>query len=75
MNETSFSTSSIGRFDQYDGNDFNVYCDETCHLEHDRSKAMALGAIWCPKAKVPVINRRIREIKNKHGIPAESEVK
>ena len=75
MSDIGFSTTSIGRFNLYDGNDYNVYCDETCHLEHDRSKAMALGAIWCPKAKVPMINRRIREIKSKHGIPAESEVK
>lgn len=75
MAAAGFSTSSTGRFSLYDGNDYNVYCDETCHLEHDHSRAMALGAIWCPKAKVPEINRRIREIKSKHGIPAESEVK
>ena len=33
----------------------NVYCDETCHLEHDGHKAMALGAIWCPKDKIKEI--------------------
>ena len=22
---------------------FNVYCDESCHLEHDRQKVMVLG--------------------------------
>ena len=27
---------------------FNVYCDESCHLEHDRQKVMILGATWCP---------------------------
>ena len=75
MSETGFSTGGADRFSSYDGNDFNVYCDETCHLEHDRSKAMALGAVWCPKAKVREINRRIREIKEKYGISAKSEVK
>ena len=30
---------------------FNVYCDESCHLEHDRQKVMVLGAIWCPLEK------------------------
>lgn len=75
MTESQFDAASTARFDQYDGNDFNVYCDETCHLEHDGSKAMALGAIWVQKAKVPAINKRIREIKEKHGIKAESEVK
>ncbi len=24
---------------------FNIYCDESCHLENDRQKAMVLGAI------------------------------
>ncbi len=27
---------------------FNIYCDESCHLEHDREKVMVLGAVWCP---------------------------
>jgi len=27
---------------------FNVYCDESCHLENDHQKAMVLGAIWTP---------------------------
>ncbi len=30
---------------------FNVYCDESCHLENDRQKAMVLGAVWCPLDK------------------------
>jgi hypothetical protein len=30
---------------------FNVYCDESCHLEHDRQQAMVLGAVWCPLGK------------------------
>jgi hypothetical protein len=27
---------------------FNIYCDESCYLEHDRQKVMVLGSIWCP---------------------------
>ena len=58
------------------GKEFNVYCDESCHLEHDKvNKAMALGAVWCPKNKTREINKRLIEIKAKHGIPKESEVK
>lgn len=53
----------------------NVYCDETCHLEHDGHKAMALGAIWCPKDKIKEINYQIQEIKLKYNIPKKSEVK
>ena len=30
---------------------FNVYCDESCHLEHDRQKVMVLGVIWWPLEK------------------------
>ena len=37
----------------FSGSEFNVYCDESCHLEHSSSNAMALGAIWCPKQKTP----------------------
>lgn len=31
---------------------YNVYCDETCHLEHDGINAMVLGAVWCPQSKL-----------------------
>lgn len=42
---------------------YNVYCDETCHLEHDGINVMVLGAIWCPQNKLKEINQRIRQIK------------
>lgn len=54
---------------------FNVYCDESCHLENDRQKAMVLGAIWCPLDKTREIATRLREIKQKHGLPPNFEVK
>jgi len=28
---------------------FNVYCDESCHLENDKQKVMVLGAVWSPR--------------------------
>lgn len=59
----------------FGGREYNVYCDESCHLENDGAKAMSLGAIWCPKEKVSEINRRIKEIKAKHGVKNDSEVK
>ena len=31
---------------------FNVYCDESCHLEHDGIPVMAWGAVYCPAAEV-----------------------
>ncbi len=54
---------------------FNIYCDESCHLEHDHQKAMVLGAVWCPRGSTQDINRRLREIKVKHGFPAAIEAK
>jgi hypothetical protein len=54
---------------------FNIYCDESCHLEHDKQKVMVLGAVWCPSMKRLEIAQKIRGIKVKHGLPAHSEIK
>ncbi|SLM15312.1 Phage P1-related protein in restrction modification operon RflA [uncultured spirochete] len=53
----------------------NIYCDESCHLEHDHQKAMTLGAIWCEKKKIKEITRRLIEFKGKYGLRHESEIK
>lgn len=53
----------------------NVYCDESCHLEHDHIKAMSLGAIWCDKAKVKRIAEQIRALKVAHGLSQQFEIK
>ena len=55
--------------------EINVYCDESCHLEYDKSPVMILGAVYCPKSKIREINKRIKEIKLKHGVHAVSEIK
>lgn len=54
---------------------YNVYCDETCHLEHDRSNAMVLGAVWCPQSKLREINERIRQIKRRNNVSETMELK
>lgn len=54
---------------------FNIYCDESCHLEHDRQKAMAIGGVWCPEERKDEIFRRIREIKVEHGLSRWMEIK
>jgi hypothetical protein len=54
---------------------FNIYCDESCHLENDQQKAMVLGAVWCPLDKRREIAVRLREFKQKHLMPASFEVK
>jgi hypothetical protein len=54
---------------------YNVYCDESCHLEHDHQQAMVLGAVWCPLEKSREIATRLREIKKKNGLSGDFEVK
>ncbi|MBC8509373.1 MAG: DUF3800 domain-containing protein [Chloroflexi bacterium] len=54
---------------------YNVYCDESCHLEHDNQTAMVLGAVWCPLEKTREIATRLREIKTRHGLSPDFEMK
>lgn len=54
---------------------YNVYCDESCHLEHDHQKVMVLGGVWCPVEKVREISTRLKEIKAQHRVSSEFEVK
>ncbi len=54
---------------------YNIYCDETCHLEHDSSNAMVLGAVWCPQFKLKEINKHIRQIKKRNHISETMEMK
>jgi len=54
---------------------YNVYCDESCHLENDGHRFMVLGAVWCPLLKSREIAERIRDIKQNHGLPRYHEMK
>ena len=55
--------------------EYNIYCDESCHLKNDDSKVMVLGAVWCIKEKKRKILKRIREIKPIDGVPEDLEKK
>jgi hypothetical protein len=54
---------------------YNIYCDESCHLLHDDSNVMVLGAIWCPIDKCKEIFKRIREIKIEYNFNPKFEIK
>ncbi|HAH32190.1 MAG TPA: DUF3800 domain-containing protein [Elusimicrobia bacterium] len=54
---------------------FNIYCDESCHLENDGKKYMVMGAIWCPTAKAQDMFKKIREIKQAHALAPDFEIK
>ena len=55
--------------------EYNVYCDESGHLERDQQNVMVPGAVWCPRSKVREILVRTREIKTAHGLPMAFEIK
>ncbi len=54
---------------------YNVYCDESCHLEHDHQPVMVLGAIWCPLETSHEISVNIRAIKKAHRVSPSFEIK
>ena len=54
---------------------YNIYCDESCHLEYDRQLAMVLGAVWCQESQRASIARAIRALKTTHGLASSFEVK
>ncbi|MFC1636475.1 DUF3800 domain-containing protein [Planctomycetota bacterium] len=54
---------------------YNIYCDESCHLEHDHLGVMVLGAVWCPKENAREIAQRIQKIKARHGLSDRFEIK
>lgn len=54
---------------------FNIYCDESCHLEHDHIDVMALGAVWCPAIRKDEIFEEIKGIKEKHDLSRQFEIK
>jgi len=47
---------------------YNIYCDESCHLENDSIPVMVLGALWCRADRVREVSERVREIKVEHAL-------
>jgi hypothetical protein len=45
-------------------NTFNIYYDESCHLENDHINVMALGAVWCKWDDIEEITNTIKKFKN-----------
>lgn len=55
--------------------DYNIYCDESCHLENDKEKYMILGGIICEKVNRRKIRNVIQRIKNMNNIKPAAEIK
>lgn len=50
---------------------FNIYCDESCHIENDHKKYMFLGSTSVAYNQVKLHTERINELKKKHHFYAE----
>ena len=50
---------------------FNIYCDESCHLENDHKDYMLLGSVSSAYNQVKRHTERIKELKRKHNFFAE----
>ena len=50
---------------------FNIYCDESCHLENDHKAFMFLGSISSAHNQVRFHTEQINELKKKHNFFAE----
>mgnify|MGYP002723421517 CR=1 FL=1 len=57
------------------GKTFNLYCDESNHLERDDSPSMVLGALWCEVQNVRSVTAQLRRIKELHGLAPTFESK
>jgi hypothetical protein len=54
---------------------FHIYCDESCHLEHDNNKVMVLGAVRCPAEKRREVAVALRDLKIRHKLKPTFELK
>lgn len=55
--------------------EYNVYCDESCHLKSNNSKYILIGAVYCPKFKVKKINEYIEHLKENYNLSNKIELK
>ncbi|MDE6161158.1 MAG: DUF3800 domain-containing protein [Muribaculaceae bacterium] len=54
---------------------YSVYCDESCHLEHDGISTMVVGGVWCEDEVRHQIFEDLRAIKIRHGFKPYWELK
>lgn len=50
---------------------FNIYCDESCHIENDHKPFMFLGKVSAAYNQVKLHTENIQELKKKHHFYAE----
>lgn len=51
--------------------EFNLYIDETCHLEHDKASVMCIGYIKIDRTQQKELSEKLKSIKLKYHTPTE----
>lgn len=46
---------------------YKIFCDESCHLESDKSDIMVLGAIYCLSSEVSELNKEIKTLRHQYA--------
>jgi len=49
----------------------SIYCDESCHMEHDHQPVMLFGAVWCPQEETRQHIEALRALKERHQTRGE----
>jgi len=50
---------------------YNIYCDESCHLENDGKPVMLFGGVWCPRKESSRLVAELQDIKKRHRATGE----
>jgi len=50
---------------------YKIFCDESCHLEHDGADVMVLGALHCSAEKSVQLSKHIKWLRHKHNYKPE----
>ena len=46
---------------------YKIFCDESCHLQHDGADIMVLGALHCTAEKAIRLNKHIKWLRYEHN--------
>ena len=46
---------------------YKIFCDESCHLEHDGADIMVLGALHCTAEKATALTKHIKWLRHQHN--------
>jgi hypothetical protein len=50
---------------------YKIFCDESCHLQHDGADIMVLGALHCTAEKTIQLNKHIKWLRHEHNFKPE----